>query len=550
MNLSVALSEKIDRKKISMEMDIHVKEVTISNHLISLLKEKLIPHVRAYIFLAIPVNSIVNGAKTEIGERYKHPFLVVVNQQTGELVDLLSTVNDQKIIKEYLSFFDLFQYAQRSGEYQYRNGNGYYQANIEKSENSNHTFDKVNLGYSDNNTRLLLSQSLFSFSIDPSKANCFYQQANGVETIRSVLSKDAYVDATVNFSIRLDDSLSLPAGHYFYSLTDSLESWPGYIDKPKISQQQAMKELAILLKKLSGTLNNKASFLAEMKSRSDLWPFLADYLSQYEMDDKLSSKIIWSLDRINSIDSVSALAKMIATPLSRKNSYRAVMALVSTSAALSPESLQILKNHVIDMMYTTPGNNESLLLVRALGAIASRRRVQSPLQSEDIKQFIYHQANNSEGKLQASWFMAIGNLGKSIDETGLEILISGLIQESVITKQSAWIALEQIPYVSANSQFYIEKIQSEKNPETRGIILDLLGKAARTDDIVKKQLLSVVTKSNNRSIRNHSLNSLKKINYSLGKEDRVLLEKQLRKETDNNNQKLLASLILRARRLH
>ncbi len=552
LKLRVNLGEAIQNQNISMDMDIHVRELASTKEPISRnggkAKGLSLKEIRVFTMLIKPNFSKVNGVELELAQRYAHPFLIYANAKTGELIDLKSTVNDQSIINEYLSFFDLFQYAKRSGSYRYRNGNGFYKAEIQNLNSAGKELTKVNTGYINEDNKLKIRKSHLSIVTDENQSNCFYQSSQGVESFKTILSKQAFVEGDATVKIVADKNRRLKKGHFFFTLNDHLDSWPGFEKVKKISQQQAFIKIPFLMTKLSALIENKPEFLSAMRSEKSTWPFLVDYMLVNNIDEELSYKIFWALDRINTTESVSALAKISISTLPKELLYRAILAFSSTTAPLDSESFEMIKSHIEAMSELEFNSQESLLLVRVLGALAKRQSEHSPIQSNQIREFLYSQVDSPIDIFAASVIEAIGNLKDGIDEDGVDILINGLDTDSKVINQSALQALIKIPYNSDYTELYVSKLTSARHPAMKGSIIDLLGNSPKTDSIVKIQLLSIVSKSTDLIYRKKSLNSLRKIGYNFQVDDVDLLKSQLRRESDKTNQKLLAALILKSRR--
>ncbi len=543
LKLNVNFAQVIEKQNVSMDMNIHVREIFTAKLFFNENAE-----VRSFILLVQPNQSKVNGVAMEMSERYRHPFLVYVNADTGEVLDLKSTVDERSIINEYLSFFDLFQFTTRSGSYQYRNGNGYYQAAILNLKNADRTVTKKNSGYIKSESKFEVKSSLQSIVLDRTHDECFYQSSIIAESFKTTLSKQASIEGDANATVALNKKLALPKNHFFFKLTEQLDLWPSFEFEQEISSEQALVKIPQILEELTLLIENKSKFLSVMRADKEVWPFLAEYMRDNSLEDVLSHKLFWALDKINTTKSVSALAKISIIGLRKQQSYRAILALSSTSAALDSESFESIKNYVEGLNKTEFNSEESLLLVRVLGSLARRQSLNYPVQSKQIKQFLYSQIDNASGKFAASVLDAIGNLKDDIDADGIDILMNGLDAGSGIINQSALRALAKIPYNSEYSEQYVARLALVTQPKTKAAIIDLLGNSPNTDNLVKEQLLLTVSKSGDLIHRKKALASLRKIGYNFKINDVDLLKSQLRRESDKTNQQLLAGLILKSKR--
>ncbi len=551
LDIKINFNKMVERKNIVMDMDIHIKETIPSNSYIAN-QFPYIKNIRSFVFLANQNTITTNGNKGEASKKYQHPFLVYVNGETNELLDLRTSTEDQAIINEYYSFFDLFQYSTSEGLYEYRNGNGAYKAAINKIGSTPIKLEKINRGYIQDHN-LYIKNSLMSIveneiSSNGLYANCFYKRASGVESFRKEISKGAYINGNTEIKIVSDHSRALPNSHYFYDLTNDLSTWPNVSDKFKLSREEALDVLPELMISLESVIDNKSKFLDVMKKNEGSWEYLAKFMSNSNIDNSLSNTIIWSLDRIDSTASVSALLNMASSELSNKQKYRAVLALVSTVASANPESIGLLKSHLEQMRYSDFNSSESLLLVKSLGIFSKRRASVLPDQSKEIKEFLYTQFEGSNPQYQSAILESIGALGATIDEEGIIILMNSLESETSDIVQASLVALEKIPYDQQYSDQYVSQLKSETNRKIKHRLIELLANTSNTDNQVKEQLISLAGNSRNINDRKLSLNSLKKIGYEFQSEDLKILESQLRVESDKTNQKLLASLILKARR--
>jgi len=543
LKLNVNFAEVIEKQNVTMDMNIHVREISTSK-----LFSNANSEIRSFILLIKPNHSKVNGVAMEMSERYKHPFLVYVNADTGEIVDLKSTVDEQSVINEYLSFFDLFQYTTKSGYYQYRNGNGYYKVAIQNLNNTDGKVTKKNSGYVQSNSKVEVKNSQQSIVLGDSQDECFYHSSEIVESSKTTLSRQASIVGDASATVVLDNSHALSGDHFFFKLTEQLDLWPNFKFEEKINLEQALIKITELMESLIAITENKSEFLSVMKADQAVWPFIADYMRDNDLDEELSHKIFWALDKINTTKSVSALARISVSSLRKQLSYRAIIALSSTSAPLDSESFELVTSYVGGLSQTEFNSPESLLLVRVLGSLARRQSINFPVQSNEIMQFLYSQINHASGEFAASVMDAIGNLKDNIDSDGVDILMNGLNADSEIVKYAALQALAKVPYDADYSKRYVAQLESESYSKTKSGIIELLGNSPKTDSIVKNQLLSTMAKSNDLIHRKKALRSLRKIDYNFQVDELDLLQSQLRLEPDKTNQKLLAGLILKARR--
>ncbi len=553
LQLTVKFGESIQRQLTKVDVDIHVREIPASirnlsriNAQISVGKKK---KIRSFIIFVSPNASKSNGIAVDMSQRYRHPFLVTVNGDTGELIDLSSTVKDQAILNEYMSFFDLFQYSERDGQYHYRNGNGRYKAKINITENKPTQLIRRNQGYlkTGNNSKhgLQVLESYLSIALAKPGTECFYQQGNGIENFKTTLSTKASVDGSAEISIESDVMRALDPAHFFYTLTDELATWPTHEVVKRMTKEEALSKLPFLMTTLSALTQDNAQFLQAMLADKEIWPYLADYILEKGISNDLSLQLFWALDRIDTSESVSALAKLATSPLLDREHFRAVMAIGSTSASLDRDGIELLQNHMGNFSNPEFVQPEKLTFVRMLGAMASRRNVTDPAQSGDMRSFLYSLVGEYEESVNAAVIDAIGNLKDSINSEGRDILLHGLSEGSDKIRLSAASAFIRVPYSSGYSDVFVTQLSNEPNLDIKNTLIEVLGKTDNTDLKVKQQLLSLI---NNSKFNNTSLSSLKKIDYTFKVDEIKLLESRLQRETDNDNQKLLASLILKHRR--
>jgi len=552
MKLSVNFAETIQQQKIKLNIDIHVRETPVSSRNLS--SHYSNRNIHSFIILVSPNTSKVNGVEMEISQRYQHPFLVLIDADSGELITLKSSTQDKSILNEYLSIFDLFQYSKVRGEYLYRNGNGKYQASIQPSENNPRQIIRKNTGYlkADHETdhRLQIEQSFLSVTPANTQSECFYQKGQGVEVLKTSLSKHAFVHADASMIIESDKQRALEPSHFFYTLTDDIQQWPTFKKEQIMSQEQAFSKLPYMTAKLNSLLEDDAQFLNAMLVDKSLWSFLPEYIMQNGISNELSLKLFWALDRIDSTASVDTLAQLAISPLAGREQLRAAMALASTSAPFSQLKIELLENQLTNLTHAELTHPEQLTFIRMLGAMANRRDAMAPLQSSHIRQLLYSQAGTSDESVNAAIIDAIGNLGTVIDAEGEAILLQGLSTGSVKERLVSATALTKIPYNSDNSDIIIDQLGVEQNPQIKSSIIKAMGQTDNTDLKVKHHLLSLVGSTKNSTLKNSSLHSLKKIDYEFQPEDIQLLETRLSHETNSASQKLLATLILKHRRKH
>ncbi len=554
LDLTVKFGDSVNHQKSAVDVTIHVREISVYEKDLAIIQGDNgdTTHARAFIFLVRTDMEGASAVESGLAQRYQHPFIVLMNAQSGELLDLKSTVKDPAVMKEYLSFFDLFQYSLVDGEYLYRNGNGPYQAAIRHTGGSPDELIRHNSGYmaavkeSDNSTQVFEGE--LTISLEKISDDCFYQQGKGVEHFKKTLSNNAFVEGDTVFRIETDASKKLPASHFFYTLNNQFAHWPSFEVIRTVSKEEAFSKLPQLLFQLSELVTDDESFLAAMLLEKESWPYLADYILQNEISDDLSIELFWALDKINSTESANALAILATSPLQERDLFRAVMALASTTAPFDQANLDRIKSHLDNYTSTQFPETEGLLYIRLIGAFAKQRNMTAPLQSRELKRFLYSQVGNGfEESVQSAVIDAIGNLGSSIDAEGEQLLFQGLTQGSRKIRNSAAAAFSRVPYDPAYSDLFIDQINRESDTSIKSSLIEVLGQTDNTDLEVKQQLLSILEESNNSKINNKSLSSLKKIEYDLQEVEIKILESKLRLETNKANQRLLASLILKHR---
>ena len=541
MKLTVNFGKEIQQQKVKLNINIHVREIPVSKK-----------NLRSFIMLVDPDKSQVNDIAMGMSQRYQHPFLVLVDADSGELLDLKSSIQKESILSEYRSFFDLFQYSQQNGQYLYRNGNGMYRAEISTSDSHPNQIVRKNIAYlkanNDIDNKLQVEEGYLSFIPAKTQTECFYQKAKGVEILKKSLSKEAFIYADASLKIESDIKRALEPAHFFYTLTDKIEQWPTFKPAELLTEEQAFSRLPDFTARLSFLFEDDAKFLSEMLVDQVLWPHLSEYIMANGISNELSLKLIWALDRIDTTDSVNALAQLATSPLSDRDRLRAAIALASTSAAFSPEMVNVLKDRMAAFTNGALIQPEDLTFIRMLGAMANRRETTAPLQSSDIRQFLYTQAGTFDELVNATVIGAIGNLGSTIDEEGKEVLLRGLSSVSEKERLAATSAFSKVPYNQEYSSTFIEKLSTEKNIDIKNNIIAALSQADNSDLQVKHQLLSLVDGAKHPGLELSSLKSLKKIDYQLQPDDVQLLESKLSHETNSANQRLLAALILKQRR--
>jgi len=555
LDLTLTFGDNVEHQNSMVDVDIHVKEISVSviNPDQSQASYSTADSVRSFIVLISPNTSKVNGIHMDKSERYRNPFLVFMDGDSGRLIDLKSTVKDPSVLHEYLSFFDLFQYSEHSGDYHYRNGNGHYLAQVGTDENLPGTIIRKNTGYIESNDasgpKIDIQDSFLSITLDDSHSDCFYQKGTGKDLFKTVMSKKAFVEGESEIVIESDLKRALPSTHFFYTLTDDLALWPTPDKVVTITREQAMERLPDFIFQLSSLTLDDPEFLRTIISEQSLWPHLADYITESGLTNELSMQLFWALDKIDTSESVAALTNLATSALSSRDHLRAVLALGSTSAPFGPDSVALLKSYMSNFADPEFAQPESLTYVRMLGAMANRRSAANPVQSSEIKNFLYSQAGTYMNEsVNAAVIDAIGNLKSSIDPEGEEILLQSLSETSDQIRQSAAAALKRVPYKPENSDILISQLENESNIAVKNTIIEVLGKTNNNDLKVKHQLLAVLDNYNDSGIKKKSLGSLKKIDYIFEAEDIHRLESRLRKETDKSSQRLLASLILKHRR--
>jgi hypothetical protein len=552
LTMSLRFGDTTQMKNIDLEMEVHVRSIENSRELFSTasqLDEMAHENVRSYVFFLKPSENTIEGHSKSLADKYQHPFLVTVDHHSGELIEIKSTSPDKAMLKEYLGYFDLFQYSQDTGSFRYRNGNGYYQAQVNNIVGTDHTLEKSNEGYL-NNDQLTVktSKTLMKFDQAQNHTNCFYQSANTTEVFTNRIAKGSFLKGDTQINLMLNNAIELEKSHYFHSLSNDLSQWPSFQQEIKLTQRQAFERLNVIYRQLQSVKDDKLAFLALLKEEQATWPYLTEFMTQENSSSEFINRVIWSLNRINSTASVSSLLRVSMSDLPAKSVYRSILTLITSSAEIDRQAIEDLKIHLADSKHSESSSNEQLFLLRSLGALANQRSQIAPLQSQELKQFLYDNVEGAAEQFKASSYESIGALGASIDKQGVQLLINGLNEEHTMVKNSALNALSKIPYQREYSALYVNQLDSEQQSSTREQLIELLGKADKDDSLVKRQLLKIVEGQGAQSHKQKSISSLKKIEFEYNDEEIKILESRLRKETDKSSQAKLASLILKHRR--
>lgn len=545
LSLTMNFGAKIQQQQIKVDLNLHVRELAVSQEQTEYYRAHNIDRVRFFLFLAKPNSHRANGVVMDNDHRYQHPFIVVSDASNGALISLKTTENDAAAINEYESFYDLFQYSNHQGEYTYKNGNGRYLANID-AQQTGHLI-KTNLGYADegNNAPMVnIEDHFLNILLDQKGKECFYQKSHGEERFKTVISPNATIAGDASISVIAAPSHALPATHIFYSLTDELNEWPSYKKATVISREEALSKIPNFLTSLTASLNDNDQFVITMLQHKELWNYLAEHIQSDALANELSLKLFWALNRINSTDSVHALVNLTTSELSNRDQFRSVLALSSTSASFDQNSIALLTDQLSAFGQNENIDDIELMYIRLLGAMASRRHIKDPMQSTEIKQFLYANANSFNPNGNAAVISAIGNLKESIDSEGESILLRSLSDNSEQIRVSASSAFNRVPYKPEHGEQLINQLGNERSHTVRKNLITVLGKASKTETSVKQTLISEL---NNPLLDQTALASLKKVGFVLANEDIKVLEDKLRNESNIVNQRLLASLILKHR---
>lgn len=547
LELQVNFGGSVEQQKTKIDVDLHVREVLINKNRYSNITESTSDKeiLRSYVFLVSPNSSKTNGVVMDMKQRYLHPFVVVVDGHSGKLIDIKSTEDDEKVLSEYRSFYDIFQYSNQAGEYRYINANGRYQAVIQSEGDS---LIKRNLGYidNDNKSNLKIEESYLEITADKSLHECFYKKSKGKEKFKSVLSAKAFVKGESLFTVMADANRALPTSHYFYSLASDSSTWPGFEKAADmLSPDEALAKMPAFMKKLSLAIEDEDLFIKMLMLEKQLWQYLPENIMEYGLSDDVSKKLFWALDRIDTKESVSALAKLTTSPLSARDHYRAVLALTSTNAAFDQNSVDILISHLSNFRNPEYAQPENLTFVRLLGAMASQRNATDPQHSAEIRDFLYSQVGSFDDNTNAAVIDAIGNLKGSINVDGESILSNQLSYGSDAERLSAASAFKRIPFNADNNVVMVERLAVESNYEIKNVLIGVLGKSNKSDNQVKQKLINVL---DDKKLKQTALKSMKQISYDYQSEEIRVLEESLRNENNSVNQRLLASMIMKHRR--
>jgi len=534
-----------------MDLDIHVREIKNieSNALVNLDHAQPAKDIISYVGLIIPNKITVNGIDGDLSELYQHPFLTTIDKSSGKVLSIRSSTDDTNILSNYLSVVDLFQYSTVAGKYRYKNANGQYDALISKADNNSMNVVKTISGYLKTSKLKREHSSTQDIIFSKGQLDCFYTESSTTDEFRINISSDAYIFGESSVFINADDARKLTDQHYFYSLTNDVSTWPKFKLKTRLTREQAFSQFPLLISKLTSLLDNDDEFLIALKASESSWSHLVDYIVEQGVNTEVSLKLIGSLNRINSKESVNVLVDFASGALPQKEKIHAAMALGRSSAAFTEDGMQILKAQMNDITGINATGRE-LIFIRMLGSMAENRNENNPQQSNDMRQFLYSQAGQYSEHINAAVIDSIGNLKDSIDIAGEEILLQSLTVTSPLVRKSAVSALKRVPYKTYYTDSLISQIENESSVSLQSNIIKVLGGSNNTDLVAKQKLISIIETSGSTQIKNASLSSLKRIDFPLKSDDISVLESKLSHEKNVSNQKLLAALIMKHRRLN
>lgn len=541
--LTSTFASTVKTNRVKFNNQIHVKEVPVPDAIQNNIE--LLPSysaAKSFIFLVSSPNSGADGVAD-----FAPPFLVVVEQATGKLISLESNIDDSTVQNQNLNYYDLFQYSNTSGKFQYRNANGEYLSDIKLDLDTNE-IQKKNKRYlpSLSSANITILDSQLVYKLEQNEDHCFFKSAVGTDVISHSLTSDTLIDVDASINVHVDPDLALDDGHFFHQLSNDTSQWPTTNKNVKtISRIEALERLPNFINILSMLTDNKDDFFEGVARQALLWPYLSEYLLSQTIPDDVSRLLFLSLDRLDSPVSVSALTQLAISHLNPKDAFRVSIALGSTDATIDDESLNNLLRHVSELDSLAELPSEQLVLIRMLGAMTQSRLNKNPLQSGKIKQFIYSQVDSQTPEKQLAVIDAIGNLGNAIDSTGQAILLEKASAASPDQRRAAAAAFARLPYEVAMEPAIIERMNQETDTQVQQAWLQVLSNADSSNLAIKAQLIDRIK---HKQLGTQALMSLKTIDYRYSNDEIHKFELTLKNESNPQRQQLLASLILKHRR--
>jgi hypothetical protein len=557
MNLTMSFNGVEQLQHINVAYDIYVRSVPVPD---AFAERKIKEGLVAYVFLVDSplIESTLNESDTD-GRRflgrarqpYPNPFLIVADS-SGALVQLQSSANDISVLKAYRSFYDAFQFSWLPNSYQYQNGIGHYEAsvvgvNLEPTSQYIEAVLRKNKGYDNTESAMAvqLLESEMRYYQKEGTQGCFFDKAEGTDVFSQTLNADTYVDIDARIALvkKNKPDSQLPA--LLLSLSNDVSLWPEFDSAQKPSTQDVKQKAPALLLELSTLVNDKEAFYLRLKDDVTLLPYLHEYLQTNPLNNDLSKRLYWALDRLNSVESVALLVEQSIGANSDRDRYRSALALSSTNAPISDFQLSALKHHVLaDSAYV--GYSEShLVYVRLLGAVARNRNQYHPEQAESLRDYLYSQVGMNSPELNKAIIDSVGNLGEAIDEDGYALLLSEAQYGLPGMRTSAIDALSRLALGTVIWQQIPQAYRSEKALPIRQRWLALMSNASPDNMEIKLQLRQALKNDN---LRVTALNSMETIDYKLSEDDVDVLKSYLKESQSPVVQRRLASLILRANR--
>ena len=550
LDLSVNFGLSLERRHVSSTVDVHVRELPPRRPTGETAEDESDDRPRSFLFQLRSAVARSEGVTEDLSRRYAPPFVVRASRANGAALELLTTHADETVTKEYRALFDLFQYSPEGGRHRYTDGNGLYVASMEKEGREGERLSKVNEGYvrgasagRADTPDVVYARTRMWPSSD--QEDCFYRRATVRERTESVLSGVSMVESVGEVEIALAPERSLPASDVFFDLTDELSGWPAPPAEPAIDAEQASERLPYLLTELAALAGQDERFIALLLAERATWPYLADHLVRGGISDELGRELFWALDRIDSPASVSALTRLAVAGLDPPQGSRAVLALGSTSAPLDAEGLTRLKRYADSVASEVDADEEALIFVRMLGAMADRRLVRDPAGSADLRDFLYARSGTASEAMNAALMSAVGNLRESIDERGERILMQGLSDASGTVRRAAARAFSRIPLPAGRGAEIVGALRAEPGRQVAEALVAALGRAGPDDGAARREL---VTLAADERFADAALASLVKADFELDAFEIDRLEAMLRVEREAANATRLAALILKNRR--
>lgn len=327
------------------------------------------------------------------------PYLIDLDKKGFRISNIRSPLLDQDLIMSQLGLIDSYQYSEDAHYATFIRADGFVRVEQALSfvfpwQRPEFKVERMELLGSD--MGVMPNVEIENSEIHLTEGECVFHDASGEELVLTDYpGLNSNVTLNRSFSVHLSDVDKLNSGHWFFSLSTDISTWPWRtIVAPEISEVDAEEIYLRELDSLTEIHEDGNKLESWIIKNISMLKHLGSILTQSELDDEISKDLFRVLGAMNSTDSIDVLSNvLVAEGAGESHRYRALVALEGTNAPFSDEAIR----EVIEYSATPRSEYDHVdqAALMLLGTYAGKRAQRVPEQAVRFEDAVIDTMNDN-----------------------------------------------------------------------------------------------------------------------------------------------------------